>query len=124
MNMTTRGLLVAAGLALSAGPAAATQTIVNSSAPYWKVGEADSALSQACATGRFGMVEPRAYVARFTGQVGPGVLGIAKGSGLNLYDPDHLSKPNEDYFFYAGGTSSCAVFVGGRQGGGATPPAP
>jgi hypothetical protein len=97
-----------------ASGAQAQQVLITSKSPYWKVGVPDQALSKDCAFRRFGMTEPGRYVLRFVGKTGPGVLGVAKGAGLNLYDPDHHAKPNEDYFFYAYGTTSCAVFVGGR----------
>jgi hypothetical protein len=97
-------------------PAArAQQVVINSTAPYWDVGVRDNALGRACATGHFGMVDPQRYLARFFGAKGAGVLGIAKGDGANLRDPDHRAKPEEDYFFWEHGTSSCQVFVGGRQ---------
>ncbi len=41
------------------------------------------------------------------------MLGVAKGTGLNLSDPDHMAKPTEDYLFHDDGTSNCNVFVGG-----------
>ncbi|HZT88260.1 MAG TPA: hypothetical protein VFA12_09835 [Stellaceae bacterium] len=99
----------------STAAAQAQQTVITSKSPYWKVGVEDPALSRACAIGRFGLKDPKRYVARFTGPEGGAVLGIAKGSGLNLVDPDHKAKPNEDYFFHDHGTSSCAVYVGGRN---------
>ncbi|MBV9860279.1 MAG: hypothetical protein JO038_09285 [Alphaproteobacteria bacterium] len=120
MSVPLRYAFAAIALAAAVGaaprPGRAQQSLVTSSAPYWKVGTPDQALSRACAAGRFGLQDPQRYVARFTGSEGAGVLGIAKGSGLNLRDPDHHAKPEEDYFFYAHGTSSCSVFVGGRKG--------
>ena len=115
MARMSRSALAAAVLAVTGSTAEAGQIVVTSKAPYWKVGEADEALSRACAMGRFGLQDPQRYVARFTGSEGAGVLGVAKGSGANLRDPDHRAKPTEDYFFYAHGTSSCAVYVGGRK---------
>jgi hypothetical protein len=105
-------------LLLAAVPAGASEVVLTSSAPYWKVGKKDDALSRACALGRFGLVEPEWLVARFVGKDGADVLGVAKGSGLNLRDPDHRAKPTEDYFFRQHGTTSCEVFVGGRSGRG------
>jgi len=102
-------------LTACAAPAHAQQVVISSTAPYWKVGAADQTLSRACSLGRFGLADPQRYVARFTGAEGSGVLGIAKGTGLNLRDPDHHARPEEDYFFYGHGTSNCAVFVGGRK---------
>jgi hypothetical protein len=110
-----RAAAVALLLGASVGAARAQQTVITSKSPYWKVGVADEALSKACATGRFGLKNPKRYIARFIGPEGGGVLGIAKGTGLNLRDPGHLAKPNEDYFFHAHGSTSCAVYVGGRK---------
>jgi hypothetical protein len=99
-----------------AAPAAAQEVVVLvSKAPYWKVGARDDALSRLCGLGRFSMQRPGAYVAKFVGKDSPAVLGVAKGSGLNLYDPDHKAKPGEDYFFHDHGTTSCQVYVGGRK---------
>jgi hypothetical protein len=100
-----------------AAPAAAQEVVVlKSKAPYWKVGPRDDALSRACSLNRFNMKRSGAYVAKFVGKEGYGVLGVAKGSGLNLYDPDRKAKPKEDYFFLDHGTTSCQVYVGGRKG--------
>jgi len=89
---------------------------VKSKQPYWKVGPRDEALSRACSLARFNMERPERFQARFGGKEGSETLGIAKGTGLNLYDPDHRAKPNEDYFFHDHGTTSCQVYVGGRKG--------
>ena len=40
-----------------------------------------------------------------------------KGNGNNLYDPEHLAKPTEDYYFRNQSTTSCEVYVGGRGRG-------
>jgi hypothetical protein len=104
-------------LLAAAAPAVAGQTVLTSRSPYWKVGERDDALSRACALNRFNMDEPERLIARFVGKDGPEVLGIAKGSGLNLRDPDRRAKPAEDYFFRNHGTTACEVYVGGRRKG-------
>ena len=74
----------------------------------------DPDLGRLCATGNFNEVQMNRFVARFNGKKGAGVLGIAKGTGLNLRDPGHKALKSEDYFFYQDGSSSCAVYVGGR----------
>jgi hypothetical protein len=104
-----RAAALALTMLIPAAAAQAGQTVITSKSPYWNVGVMDEALSRACAMGRFGLKTANRYVARFIGSEGGAVLGIAKGSGLNLNDPGHLAKPNEDYFFYAHGTTSCAV---------------
>ena len=57
------------------------------------------------------------YVVRLHAKAGGGaaVLGVAKGTGLNLWDPDRLAVVSEDYLFRQDGTSACEVFVGGRK---------
>ena len=37
-------------------------------------------------------------------------LGAAKGSGLNLVDPQRKADKNRDYWFYRDGTADCIVF--------------
>jgi len=115
-------LLLAACAA--AGGARAGETVFTSPSPYWQVGQRDDNLSRACALEQFGPMHPGDLLARFTGQEGPGVLDVAKGTGLNLRDPKHLAKRTEDYFFRNVGTTSCEVLVGGRSGSKPLKPAP
>ena len=91
------------------------QTVVQSTRPYWEVGQSDQELGRLCGVGKFNEAVVDLYVARFTGPEGASVLGIAKGTGLNLFDPGHKAVKTEDYFFYQDGSSSCAVYVGGRK---------
>ena len=121
----SRPLWIFAGLLL-AGGAFATETVIDSNAPYWEVGSRDPVLSKACATGRFNQEQIGRYIVRLHAKKdnGAAVLGIAKGTGLNLRDPDHRANPAEDYYFRDDGTSSCEFFVGGRKpkaGAGAGP---
>jgi hypothetical protein len=97
-------------------PTGATETVIDSDSPYWEVGSRDQSLSKACAVGRFNQVQIGRYIVRLHAKKGNGaaVLGIAKGTGLNLRDPDHIAKSAEDYYFRDDGTSNCEVFVGGR----------
>ncbi len=90
------------------------RTLVRSDHPYWDVGVMDPDLGRLCATGKFNEIQMNRFVARFNGTKGGGVLGIAKGTGLNLRDPGRKALKSEDYFFYQDGSSSCAVYVGGR----------
>ena len=113
-----RPLLALAMIAVAALPAAAEQVVLTSKKPYWAVGTRDPVLSAECALGRFNLKRSDALVARFTGAQGADTLGIAKGTGLNLYDPGHKAKRNEDYFFRNHGTTSCEGSVGGRTGAG------
>jgi hypothetical protein len=108
-----RLLLLLAALAIAA-PAAASEVVLTSKAPFRNVGELDQTLSRACSLGRFEPARIGSLVARFVGPDG-GVLDVAKGTGTNLRDSDRHAKPKEDYFFRNAGTSSCEVFVGGRK---------
>lgn len=112
--MRALGLLLA--LAALAPPAGATEVLINSKAPYWEVGPRDPALSRACSVGRFNQRKIGLYTIQLHAKSGgAAVLGVAKGSGLNLVDPDHHASGAEDYIFHNDGTSSCEVFVGGRK---------
>jgi hypothetical protein len=99
----------------AAGPAQAGLVVLTSKAPYWKVGARDDELSLECSLDQFSPLHPGELVARFVGPQGTALLDVAKGSGLNLRDPKHLARPNEDYFFRNVGTTSCEVLVGGRH---------
>jgi hypothetical protein len=106
-------------------PAAAEEVIIDSQSPYWEVGARDKTLSRACSLGRFNQKERHLYVIQLHAKKGGAdVLGVAKGTGLNLWDPDHHGLITEDYFFLDDGTSNCSVFVGGRNGINPTPAAP
>ena len=113
-----RPLWISLGLFLASG-AFATETVIDSNSPYWEVGSRDPALSKACVLGRFNQQQIGRYIVRLHAKKddGAAVLGIAKGSGLNLRDPDHRANAAEDYYFRDDGTSSCDVFVGGRKAG-------
>lgn len=110
------GALALAAMLVTGAPAEAgsARTLVNSNHPYWDVGVMDPDLGRLCATGKFNEIEMNRFVARFNGPQGAGLLGIAKGTGLNLRDPGHKAHKSEDYFFYQDGSSSCSVYVGGR----------
>jgi hypothetical protein len=114
--MPNRVLLLLLPALLAAAQARAGQVLVTSKAPYWQVGVRDDDLSRACSLNNFGPRRPGDLVARFIGPVGAALLDVAKGTGVNLHDPKHLAKRNEDYFFRNVGTTSCEVLVGGRKG--------
>jgi hypothetical protein len=109
------------GVALACGGADAEQVVLTSQKPYWSVGVRDQALSRECALGRFNLRRSDRLVARFVGKDGAETIGVARGPGSNLYDPGHLAKAREEYYFRAQNTTSCEVFVGGRKGGGKAP---
>ena len=109
--------LLLVGIAIAAPTARGETVVFTSKRPYWQVGVRDQALSRECSLGRFNLMRTDRMVARFNGKEGAETLGIGRGTGFNLYDPDHHRKPNEDYYFRAQNTTSCEVFVGGRKGG-------
>jgi hypothetical protein len=116
------------GCLLAASDAAnATESLINSQSPYWETGPRDNKLSNACSINRFNERDVGHYVVRLHDKKGgAAVLGVAKGNGFNLWDPDKLAVANEDYMFRQDGTSACEVFVGGRKAllPGQTPPKP
>jgi hypothetical protein len=119
MDMVRRLTLIGSALcavAMLLAPARAETVVLVSKSPYWAVGQHDDKLSRACSRQRFNLKRTDALVARFVGSEGAGTLAVAKGNGSNLYDPERLAKPTEDYFFRHHGTTSCEVFVGGRGG--------
>ena len=113
--MSSRHLLPLFLAMTAAGAAQASEVVLTSKSPYWAVGDRDDALSRACSLNQFGPQHPGDLVARFTGKEGTALLDVAKGTGVNLRDPNHLAKPTEDYFFRNVGTTSCEVMVGGRK---------
>jgi hypothetical protein len=119
-----RRLTIVAGafcaLACLLAPARAEDVVLSSKKPYWAVGVRDDKMSRACSLQRFNLKRTDKLVARFTGKEGADTLGIGKGNGNNLYDPEHLSKPTEDYYFRNQNTTSCEVYVGGRSSKGVT----
>ena len=119
LSTIAHGALCAIILLLA--PARAETVVLTSKKPYWAVGVRDDKMSRACSLSRFNPKRSDRLVARFVGTDGADTLAIAKGNGSNLYDPGHLAKPIEDYFFRNQGTTSCEVYVGGR---GATSPPP
>jgi hypothetical protein len=86
------------------------QIVSQQQTPYWQAGARDADLSGACSRGEFGEVRALYFRAVFTGKDGEAVLGVAKGSGVNLHDPKRRARKNQDYFFYRSGTSGCQVF--------------
>src|SRR5438128_12071588 len=94
-------------LAVLIAPARAEEVVLTSKNPYWAVGVRDEKLSRACSLQRFNLKHTDKLVARFVGAEGAETLAVGKGNGNNLYDPEHLAKPTEDYFFLNQSTTSC-----------------
>ena len=125
--MSRQGTALLLALLVLPAAATATENLLDSQSPYWEAGPRDPKLSQACSLGRFNERQMGRYIVRLHAKTGGGaaVLGVAKGTGLNLWDPDKLAVVSEDYLFRQDGTSACEVFVGGRKNvlPGQTPPA-
>jgi hypothetical protein len=77
--------------------------------PYWQVGDVDKALSNLCSLGQFNQRVPFRLAAHFYGPYGSALLGAAKGTGLNLWDPFKKAAKDRDYWFYRDRTSACIV---------------
>ncbi|HEX3501148.1 MAG TPA: hypothetical protein VHT04_17660 [Stellaceae bacterium] len=122
-RLTLFGSALCAVAALLA-PAHAENVVITSKRPYWAVGVRDDKMSRACSLQRFNLKRTDTLVARFVGAEGAETLAVAKGNGNNLYDPEHLAKPTEDYFFLNQSTTSCEVYVGGRGKKAAPQPPP
>ena len=87
-----------------------TSVIMRSTAPYFEVGELSPELSTLCSSGLFNQDKINLLVIEFTGPVGYGVLGVAKGTGWNLRDPQKRAERKADYFFLRDGTTACRVY--------------
>jgi hypothetical protein len=125
MHIARRLTLLSSALCVLAAllaPAHAETVVLTSKKPYWAVGVRDEKLSRACSLQHFNLKHTDKLVARFIGAEGAETLAVGKGNGNNLYDPQNLAKPTEDYFFLNQSTTSCEVYVGGR--GKAAPKAP
>src|SRR6266853_5974009 len=121
MDMARRLTLIGSALcaiAVLLAPARAEEIVLTSKKPYWAVGVRDDKMSRACSLQRFNLKRTDKLVARFVGAEGAETLAVGKGNGNNLYDPEHLAKPTEDYYFRNQNTTSCEVYVGGRGGNG------
>lgn len=69
-------------------------------------------LSDACSRLRFNQRRQGKYYVIVDQQNAPPVrYGYAQGNGLNLYDPERLSGPEQAYLFRLDGTSECRVYV-------------
>ena len=79
--------------------------------PYWQVGAVDKALSRACSLGTFNQRVPFRFAGHFYGPSGAALLGAAKGTGLNLWDPYKRADAQRDYWFYRDRTSACIVMT-------------
>ncbi len=77
--------------------------------PYWQVGDVDKALSNLCSLGQFNQRVPYRLAAHFYGPYGSAMLGAAKGTGMNLWDPFKKAARDRDYWFYRDRTSACLV---------------
>jgi hypothetical protein len=100
-------------------PPPAVGKVVKSALPSWQVGNIEQGLSRLCSLGKFNQRVPYRYAGHFRGPKGAALLGAAKGTGLNLVDPQHKADKGHDYWFYRDGTADCIVFSAAVK-----PPAP
>jgi hypothetical protein len=124
LSRMAHGALCAASLlsvAFVANPARGENVVLTSKKPYWAVGVHDDKMSRACSLQRFNLKRTDKLIARFIGPEGADTLAVGKGNGGNIYDPEHLGKPTEDYYFHNQNTTSCEVYVGGRGRGTGAP---
>lgn len=87
-----------------------SKVLLRSTAPYWEVGQLSGVHSTLCAAGQFNQIRKNARVLEFVGRDGNTVLGVAKGTGWNLHDPQGRAEAEADYFFRNDGTTACEVY--------------
>jgi hypothetical protein len=78
--------------------------------PYWRVGQLNGALSDACQRHFFNQKKIQNLNIGYFGDIGMGVTGIATRE-WNLNDPMGLSEPNITYHFFNDGYSNCKVYI-------------
>jgi hypothetical protein len=93
---------------LMSGPAVGK--VVRSNLASWQVGNIEQSLSRLCSLGKFNQRVPYRFAGHFSGPKGAALLGAAKGTGLNLFDPQHKADKGHDYWFYRDRTADCIVF--------------
>ncbi len=113
--LTVPMVLVAAvppGAAVQAREAGRTLQYGQSTAPFWKVGEPDPALTRLCRRGRFNQLANNSYYIGYYGGANPGrgYTGIAK-RGYNLRDPEGRAVAGFTYHFFNDGYSNCKVYA-------------
>ncbi|MBL6957735.1 MAG: hypothetical protein ISR52_02045 [Rhodospirillales bacterium] len=82
--------------------------------PYWRVGDLDKVLSDACQRGEFNQRQTLKLTIGFLGKQGPATTGIAN-KDYNLRDPKGLAQKGYTFHFYNDGYSNCRVYVSGRR---------
>lgn len=108
---------VACGLApgamqpAEAAPQNGVNKVVRTALPYWQVGNINKNLSRMCALGKFNQRVPYLLSGHFAGEKGAAMVGAAKGSGYNLWDPQKVADDRFDYWFFRDRTNSCIVFT-------------
>lgn len=80
--------------------------------PYWKAGQLDPVLTNACRLGDFGTPASNRLIVRFVGKEGRGVLYyVPPDRRFLLNDRRGLAGKNEIYYFMDPGTADCRVWV-------------
>lgn len=101
---------VAAQIPSNQIPPKGVNKVVRTLLPSWQVGQLDKKLSRLCSLGRFNQRVPYKYSGHFQGPNGAAMVGGAKGSGLNLFDPTGARELGRDYWFHRDRTSNCIVY--------------
>lgn len=83
--------------------------LYRSALPYWQLGNVNKELSRMCSLGQFNQRVPYRFSAHLRGPNGAAMVGGAKGTGLNLFDPYRKADAKHDYWFYQDRTSACIV---------------
>lgn len=105
-------LLVAWPSVTHAGPKeSGVNKVVRTGLPYWQVGNINKSLSRMCSLGYFNQRVPYLISGHFSGVKGSAMVGAAKGSGYNLWDPQKIADDRFDYWFFRDRTNSCIVFT-------------
>jgi hypothetical protein len=92
--------------------------------PYWQVGDVDKALSRLCSLGQFNQRVVYRFSGHFYGPFGAALVGAARGSGLNLWDPFRKADAQHDYWFYRDRTAACIVMTAPVRDAAAQPAVP
>lgn len=105
--MSLAGMIVA--LPGVAAERSGVSKLYRSALPYWQLGNVNKELSRMCSLGQFNQRVPYRFSAHLKGPNGAAMVGGAKGTGLNLFDPYRKADAKHDYWFYQDRTSACIV---------------
>jgi hypothetical protein len=85
--------------------------------PYWKAGQFDPVLTNACRLGDFTSMPLNRMIVRFVSTEGPGALQVILPDRRHLLvDKRSLARPGEIYYFLNATYTTCQVWVGNPAG--------